>query len=246
MDLSKVVSFSGGKDSTATILYLRELGVSHQTVFCDTGWEHPLTIEYIEYINQTLLNGKLITLTSEKYPNGMRELVKYKKRVPSVRARFCTDYLKVRPMLKWLKNQEIEFVYQGIRADESPSRSKMDPLVWSDDYDAYVARPIFHWKAEQVFEIHRKYKIKPNPLYKLGAGRVGCFPCVLINHAEIKRMQEKFPDIWDKIEELETITGRSFFPPNYIPKRFHTGFDEKSGKSYPTKKDVLKYISGKR
>ena len=30
--------------------------------------------------------------------------------------------------------------------------------------------------------------MKPNPLYLLGAGRVGCFPCVLVNHRELKAL----------------------------------------------------------
>ena len=35
-----VVSVSGGKDSTATCLYLQELGLSYEATFFDTGWEH--------------------------------------------------------------------------------------------------------------------------------------------------------------------------------------------------------------
>jgi tRNA(Ile)-lysidine synthase TilS/MesJ len=35
-----IASISGGKDSVAMSLYLRELEVEHVRVFCDTGWEH--------------------------------------------------------------------------------------------------------------------------------------------------------------------------------------------------------------
>lgn len=42
-----VLSVSGGKDSAAASLYLRELGIEHERVFADTGWEHPLTYEHI-------------------------------------------------------------------------------------------------------------------------------------------------------------------------------------------------------
>ena len=36
-----VASVSGGKDSTAMVLHLRDLGVDFRAVFMDTGWEHP-------------------------------------------------------------------------------------------------------------------------------------------------------------------------------------------------------------
>ena len=39
-----IVSFSGGKDSLASLLWVRNnLTKDFITVFCDTGWEHPLT-----------------------------------------------------------------------------------------------------------------------------------------------------------------------------------------------------------
>lgn len=34
-----VASVSGGKDSGAMSLYLTELGIEHDRVFMDTGWE---------------------------------------------------------------------------------------------------------------------------------------------------------------------------------------------------------------
>lgn len=39
-----IVTFSGGKDSLAALLWVREhITTNFTTVFCDTGWEHPLT-----------------------------------------------------------------------------------------------------------------------------------------------------------------------------------------------------------
>lgn len=42
-----IVTFSGGKDSLAALLWVREhITTNFTTVFCDTGWEHPLTYEH--------------------------------------------------------------------------------------------------------------------------------------------------------------------------------------------------------
>lgn len=241
--MTHVIAFSGGKDSTALVLWARENLPTFTTVFCDTGWEHQFTYDYIQKINNDLLSGTLITLRSNKFENGMRDLVVKKKRVPSAKARFCTEELKVIPMKEYLDTIDDDLtVYQGIRSQESFSRSKMEKRVYDDYYDAWVERPLFDWSDTQVFDYLKLHNVEPNPLYLLGAGRVGCFPCVLINHRELKSYLKVLPEIRERIIELETLVGRSFFPPNYIPTNRHTGRDTKSGKSFCWATDVFKYI----
>lgn len=61
-----IVTFSGGKDSLASLLWTREhITKNFTTVFCDTGWEHPLTYEYIHRIADKL-HLDLVTLKSKK------------------------------------------------------------------------------------------------------------------------------------------------------------------------------------
>lgn len=95
-----------------------------------------------------------------------------KKRAPSVKARFCTTELKLNPVVEFihekLSNYEVH-LYNGIRADESHSRSKMEEAEFDGDYfGTWIHRPLLKWSAEDVFNIHKKYNIEPNPLYKLG------------------------------------------------------------------------------
>lgn len=246
--MTNVVGFSGGKDSTALLLWMRDHQPIFRAVFNDTGWEHPLTYAYIEEINQTLLHGQLITLrpaewvpagTKERYED-MRELVAVKGRVPSVRARFCTEYLKTNPLRAYLATVEEPVLYQGIRAEESPARAQMPHSEWSDYYDCRVERPLFTWTAQEVFALLDRCGIPANPLYRLGSKRVGCFPCVLTRHAELKRLTRTLPEVWDRIEELEQLAGQSYFPPGYIPDRFCSL--ESGGVRLPSIADVRKYI----
>lgn len=48
--MKHIVCFSGGKDSTALVLWAKENLPEFTTVFCDTGWEHPITYAYVEEI----------------------------------------------------------------------------------------------------------------------------------------------------------------------------------------------------
>lgn len=121
-----IVTFSGGKDSLAALLWVREhITTNFTTVFCDTGWEHPLTYEYINRIADRL-NLDLVTLKSPKY-DGMVGLAKQKKRWPSTRARFCTQELKTKPCIDYVLDnvQDNILMIQGIRAAESPNRAAM-------------------------------------------------------------------------------------------------------------------------
>lgn len=95
-----LVSFSGGKDSQACLIKAaQQYGVNRiEAVFCDTGWEHPLTYKHIEDVCKQM--GVKLTILKSKF--NFVELAKYKKRFPSTNARFCTEELKVKPMIDYV------------------------------------------------------------------------------------------------------------------------------------------------
>ncbi|MCH8035298.1 MAG: phosphoadenosine phosphosulfate reductase family protein [Bacteroidetes bacterium] len=240
--MKKIICISGGKDSTALML----LSLSYSDciyIFCDTDWEHPLTYEYLTYLNKTFLDDSLITLKPIKY-SGFEDLSLKKKRVPSAMARFCTEALKLEPTKLYIKQflPDVE-IYLGVRADESFKRSLLKEKAFADYYGCYLVRPLLKWTAKDCFDLLNKFDCRPNPLYKKGMKRVGCFPCVLINKKELLNMIRYFPEVKEKIKNLEDKLGRSFFPPNYIPERFQTGYDPKSGKNFPKADDVFDYIT---
>jgi 3'-phosphoadenosine 5'-phosphosulfate sulfotransferase (PAPS reductase)/FAD synthetase len=125
-----VVSISGGKDSTALLLYaLNNLQVDPVDeiipVFFDTGWEHDDTYEYLDYLEKKL-NIKIIKIQNEI--GGMRELALHKKFMPNRMMRYCTEELKQKPFKKWIYenfvSKDIDFISLiGIRRDESKARA---------------------------------------------------------------------------------------------------------------------------
>jgi 3'-phosphoadenosine 5'-phosphosulfate sulfotransferase (PAPS reductase)/FAD synthetase len=254
--MKHIVCFSGGKDSTALVLWAKENLPEFTTVFCDTGWEHPITYAYVEEINQTLLGGELVTLKSAKYPNGFVQLVTERQMIPGVHSRFCTQELKVFPIHEYFKTIDDEITsYQGIRADESPSRAKMVVEQWVDDAGGYwINRPILRWTAEQCFALMAKHGVKPNPLYLMGAKRVGCWPCIMTGLGEIKRALQFFPELKSRLVKLERDVDeasadrdspRTWFRSDRIPERFRSReVTTKDGRTVKiaAAEDVFRYI----
>lgn len=139
--------------------------------------------------------------------NPFHDLVKWKGRFPSSQVRFCTQELKVFPildqvLLPLLKEKEQVVSWQGVRADESPSRAKL-PMYDIGDIGELIYRPILKWTVDDVFAMHKKHGINPNPLYKQGMGRVGCMPCVNVNKNELAEIAKRFPKEIDRIEAME-------------------------------------------
>ena len=259
-----LVFFSGGKDSQAALIHsVHRYGAQRcEAVFCDTGWEHPLTYEHIETACKQL-GVKLVTLKG-KY-NGMIDLAVNKGRFPSTKARFCTEELKSKPAIDYvISHSEHLIIIEGIRKNESFSRSKMEPecmyfryyyepmangkkhtyrskdvRTWCKEWNADKIRPVFDWTAQMVIDYILSNGQQPNPLYYQGFKRVGCFPCIMSRHADIKLIVDNHPKESQRLIDAEDKVGTTFFPPDYIPRRFCTN------KKYPTVSDIEKYLSDK-
>ena len=267
--MKTIVTFSGGKDSLAALLWVRNnFAKNFITVFCDTGWESPITYKYIDEIVKKL-QLDFVVLRSKKY-NGFIDLAKKRKRFPSSQRRFCTSELKSIPMIDYLLDvvNDDFTVIQGIRGLESESRAKMraqcnyfkyylephgqnkhgkdkfhtyrrkEILPFCKTHETGVLRPVFDWTAQQVIDYILENDLEPNPLYKMGFKRVGCFPCIMSANPEIYQITQRFPERIVEIAEHEKDCKSSFFGPDSIPKHAYKG-------SYPLITDVEKYIKGK-
>jgi 3'-phosphoadenosine 5'-phosphosulfate sulfotransferase (PAPS reductase)/FAD synthetase len=266
--MKTICTFSGGKDSLAALLWIRNnFTRNFTTVFCDTGWENPITYRYINEVAEKL-GLDLVILKSKKF-NGMIDLAKKKKRFPSSQHRFCTSELKVIPTIDYLLDVvKDDFVLvQGIRAAESASRAAMNSqcnyfkyyledrvnkngksvhdtyrrkevLEYCKKYATDILRPIFNWTAQQVIDYIIDNGLEPNPLYRMGFKRVGCFPCIMSAHTEIYQITQRFPERIDEIAEYEKECKSTFLGPDPIPRRYYKG-------NYPLITDVARYVQAK-
>jgi len=244
------IGISGGKDSTALFLWaLYESGYPRDSIvvtFCDTDNEHDLTYEHVAKLAEL---HPIITLTMEAFMvakgqpaiHGFYRLAEWKRRFPGVKSRFCTQFLKIFPTryfidtLQGLLGCDV-VMHSGVRAAESDDRAK---LVQREDIRPGVSefRPLLKWKIDEVWDIHTRYGITPNPLYAMGAKRVGCLPCIMSRKDEVANISRRWPEQIDRIRAEERRSSEwhtegpnwpnypyyhSFFSNDKTPRRFRS------------------------
>ena len=196
-----IVSMSGGKDSTALALAMREAEIPCRYVFADTGWEAPETYEYLATLER-ILGITIDRVRSEK--GGMVETARHRAGFPHRTGRWCTTELKVWPLRAYHDAIDADTVsVVGIRAEESAARAAMSDFEYDDRWRGYVWRPIMGWSVADVLAIHHRHGVPVNPLYKRGHGRVGCYPCINENKSGVALIAKHSPERIDEIDALE-------------------------------------------
>lgn len=227
-----VVPISGGKDSQACMKLASEQFDSSEVVglFCDTQFEHPLTVAHVDKIEQ--LYGIKIVRVSDGHVQD--RCLRY-ERFPSGVARFCTDDLKMKPSKRFYENlvarQGVGFeVWYGMRTDESTPRAKKykdcnDTDLYAphdlfpskypkhlDEMGVKFRLPVVDWLTKEIIEFVGQNNL--NPLYLQGFDRVGCFPCLAagdgykkkaFNHDETGRAH------YEIVKFIQNRTGKSVF-----------------------------------
>lgn len=178
-----VLSFSGGKDSTATAdVVIKALGnPSLVHIFGNTTLEFPLTYEYAARYRED--HPLAIFKTAKNKEQDFYEVCE-DIGPPARMMRWCCSMFKTGPITRVInglyRNQQI-LTFYGIRKSESVSRSKYNRI--EDDAESVkiqqqtVASPIFFWKDIDIWLYLLAEKVDFNDAYRLGYDRVGCWCC---------------------------------------------------------------------
>jgi 3'-phosphoadenosine 5'-phosphosulfate sulfotransferase (PAPS reductase)/FAD synthetase len=197
-DVRHVLGISGGKDSAALAIYMRDRVPQMEYFFCDTGAELPETYEYLQRLEAAL--GKSIArLNAARAFDHWLQV--YQGALPSPQMRWCTKNLKIKPLEAWL-GDDPAYSYVGIRADENRSgyvSTKTtittilpfkDDGITKDDVmrildDAGVGLPTYYeWRT-----------------------RSGCYFCFFQRKAEWVGLAERHPDLFEAAIAYEDKQG---------------------------------------
>jgi 3'-phosphoadenosine 5'-phosphosulfate sulfotransferase (PAPS reductase)/FAD synthetase len=213
-DTVHLLGISGGKDSAALAVYMRDRVPDMQYFFCDTGEELPETYEYLAML-ETYLGKPIKRLNPERdfthylkiySPGGEIDPitgVPEEPYLPSQRMRWCTAMLKLKPFEKWVDEEfagKRILSYVAIRADE--------------DRDGYIShktniQAIYPFKEigyakEDVWRVLEESGIGV-PKYYEWRTRSGCYFCFFQRKAEWIGLKERHPVLFEKAKQFEKV-----------------------------------------
>lgn len=189
-----VLGISGGKDSAALAIYMRDRVPEMEYFFCDTGAELPETYEYLQRL-EAILGKRIVRLNPERGFDHW--LIVFQGALPSPQMRWCTKHLKIKPLEAWI-GDDAAYSYIAIRADENR--------------EGYISHkpniiPVYPFKQDgidkdEVMRILEDAGVGL-PAYYSWRTRSGCYFCFFQRKFEWVRLAEIHPDLFEKAVAYE-------------------------------------------
>jgi 3'-phosphoadenosine 5'-phosphosulfate sulfotransferase (PAPS reductase)/FAD synthetase len=199
-----ILNLSGGKDSTALAIIMKDKVPEMEYVFCDTQKELPELYEYLDKL-EAFLGKPIVRLNDGRGFDYWLQV--YGGLLPSSKVRWCTRKLKIEPLEEYVGDGEVRS-YVGIRADE--------------DRSGYISTkpnitPVFPFKEmgivkADVFRILEESGLGL-PKYYDWRSRSGCYFCFFQRRVEWVGLKDNHPDLFEKAKEYEKFdaeTGQRF------------------------------------
>jgi 3'-phosphoadenosine 5'-phosphosulfate sulfotransferase (PAPS reductase)/FAD synthetase len=212
MKSSNIVSFSGGKDSTAMLLMMIEKGLKIDRIInIDTTKEFPQMYEHIkkvqEYIKPYGLKIETVKIPFDYY---LSEHIKIKGKNkgkfgygwPDFKNRWCTA-LKREVSKKVVNNTNI-IEFQGIAFDE-------EKRLNNNKGKRNIRYPLAEWYITEKQALQYCYDKGFNwgGLYEK-MSRVSCWCCPLSRLGELKILYTDFPNLWQELKQMDKESFRQF------------------------------------
>ena len=219
-----VVSFSGGKDSTAMLLMMIERGVRvDQVVFCDTTKEFPAMYDHIELVKK-MISPIRITTAMFDYDYYFSEYMLTKGKRTGERGlgwpfhgfRWCTGR-KTSMLKQAMLPNSTEFI--GIAADE----------YWRTKKASYKGRdvrfPLVEWGITEAMALAycQSRGLTFGGLYSK-MKRVSCWCCPLQRIGSLRTLHNDFPDLWARLKVMDEKSPKYPFRNGYTLQQLERRF----------------------
>ena len=190
-----ILSLSGGKDSAALAIYLRDKVPEMEYIFNDTRKELPETYEYLDRIEDYLCQ-KINRLNADLGFDHWYAV--FGEMIPSNHRRWCTRMLKLKPFEEFVGDDPV-INYLGLRADENRKgyishKPNITPAYPFQDDGLVLA---------DIKEILMNSGVGMPPYTNWGRTRSGCFFCFYQQKIEWVRLKETHPDLFEEAKKYE-------------------------------------------
>ncbi len=190
-----ICGISGGKDSSALALYLRDRVPEMEYFFCDTGAELPETYEFLTRL-EVILGKPIARLNSERGFDHWFEV--FRGALPSPQMRWCTKVMKIKPIEAWI-GDEPAISYVAIRADEANRKGYISTKPNIESRFPFVEDDVDH---DGVMRILEDAGIGLPDYYEWRT-RSGCYFCFYQRKAEWVGLAERHPELYERAIAIE-------------------------------------------
>lgn len=197
-----VLGLSGGKDSAALAVYMRQHypDLDIEYFFTDTGKELPEVYEFLGKLEGFLGKPILRLNPNRDFDFWLRE---YNNFLPSPNTRWCTRQLKLLPFKNWVKpmidNGDKVTSYVAIRSDEEYRQGYI-----SSDENLLIKLPFREngIDKQSVMEILEASGVG-YPKYYEWRSRSGCTFCFYQQKIEWVNLKERHPIAFEEAKQYE-------------------------------------------
>ena len=203
-DYRHVLGLSGGKDSAALAIYIKdrypEIHEKIEYFFSDTGAELTEVYEFLDKL-EAYLGKEIIRLSSNE--DFEHWLTVHNEYLPSPQQRWCTRTMKIKPFEQFVGNDAV-ISYVGIRADENREGylSNKDTIkaVFPFVEDGIIKDDVFNLLMSSV----------GIPEYYKWRSRSGCYFCFFQRQDEWLGLKRHHPELFEKAKAFEARERKKF------------------------------------
>lgn len=190
-----ILSLSGGKDSAALAIYMRDRIPEMEYIFSDTRKELKETYAYLDRLEDHL-GRRINRLNAELGFDHWYDV--YGGMIPSNHRRWCTKMLKLKPFEDFVGDDPV-INYVGLRADENRSGY----ISHKSNITAVYPFQEDGLKLADIEGILRSSGVGMPPYTSWGRSRSGCFFCFYQQKIEWVRLKETYPDLYEQAKAYE-------------------------------------------
>ena len=213
-DTLVVCNHSGGKDSQAMYLGLKNIVPPHRLVVIHS---HLPEVEWDgteQFIKDTIEHELFVVQAGKTF----FEMVEHRKMFPSPKNRQCTSDLKRGPIAKEIRRlcNERGFTKvlscMGLRAEESSGRAKkevfkINKTQTNGKRDWYEWLPIHQLSTDEVFQTIKDAGQEPFWIYAEGMTRKSCSFCIMSSKSDLCIAARLRPKLLERYNEIENRLG---------------------------------------